>query len=84
MTREEQEREQLLMEKNRQCKWDDHMRSEDRLKVEELKNENYTIWTDDNYLCQTQMTGGEIESKSFDFAADAICEAEDRKWGENP
>lgn len=40
MTREEQEREQLLMEKNRQCKWDDHMRSEDRLKVEELKKEN--------------------------------------------
>ena len=48
------------------------------------QNEKYTIWANENYLYFIQMSGKEVESKSFNFAADAICEAEDRKWGENP
>ena len=44
------------------------------------QNENYTIWTDDNYLCYIQMTGGEIESKAYDIASEAIEEAEGRIW----
>lgn len=43
------------------------------------QNENYTIWTDDNYLCYIQMTGGEIESKAYDIASEAMEEAEDRR-----
>ena len=43
------------------------------------KNENYTIWTDDNHLCYIQMTGGEIETKAYDIASEAIEEAEGRR-----
>jgi len=41
-------------------------------------NENFTIWENENYLYFIQMNGKEIESKSFDFAADAIEEAVSR------
>ncbi len=42
------------------------------------KTDKYTIWENENYLYFIQMSGKEIESKSFDFAADAIEEASDR------
>lgn len=42
------------------------------------QNEEFTIWENENYLYFIQMSGKEIESKSFDFAADAIEEAVSR------
>ena len=57
---------------------DDVMRYKDGLNIY-TQNENYTIWTDDNYLCYIQMTGGEIESKAYDIASEAIEEAEGRR-----
>lgn len=39
------------------------------------QNENFTIWENENYLYFIQMSGKEVESKSFDFAADAIEKA---------
>ena len=42
------------------------------------QNDKFTIWENENYLYFIQMSGKEIESKSFDFAAEAIAEASDR------
>jgi hypothetical protein len=38
-------------------------------------NDKFTIWENENYFYFIQMSGKEVESKSFDFAADAIEEA---------
>jgi hypothetical protein len=44
------------------------------------KNENYTIWADaKGYRFHIQMNGEKTELKGYEIAADAICEAEDRK-----
>lgn len=43
------------------------------------QNEEFTIWVNENYLYFIQMSGKEIESKSFNFAAEAIEEAVGRK-----
>lgn len=42
------------------------------------QNDKFTILENENYLYFIQMSGKEIESKSFDFAAAAIAEASDR------
>lgn len=36
------------------------------------QNDKFTIWENENYLYFIQMNGKEVESKSFDFAAEAI------------
>ena len=42
------------------------------------QNDKFTIWENENYLYFIQMSGKEVESKSFDFAAEAIAEASDQ------
>jgi len=42
------------------------------------KTDKFTIWENENYLYFIQMSGEEVESKSFDFAAEAIEEAVSR------
>ena len=44
----------------------------------QLLKDKHTIWENENYLYFIQMSGKEIESKSFDFAAEAT--AKDGRW----
>lgn len=41
------------------------------------KTKHYTIWENENFTCQIQMAGKEIDSTVYDYAAEAIIKAEE-------